>query len=323
MEKVFIFPDYASNLVIMLKRKVVLRIFDYLEDETILPNFDRSVNEETSMKNTIALIQKCNFGAVVVLTIVYLLTITCWYFTRFTKWPYGVFWEIVNYDVSVVLNCIFYLVVCHNYFGLHAMFITLLYHIQLHLNNLQSCIETLVNTEIQHDLQNLTSVPVNHFDWKHTQFQVKKIVSYHVTIYNISKDIDEAFRYCYLLCFVIITIILCFTVYDIVFASTATISYLLQIVYTFILIFTILTICYHGNQVTVKSLEVADTCYELNFIGSDIRLQKILIILMQRSQRPIIMRIGKFAPLSFATAVGILKAAYSYLMLLQNMYEKK
>lgn len=67
----------------------------------------------------------------------------------------------------------------------------------------------------------------------------------------------------------------------------------------------VLNFCYWGNEVTLNSLAVADACNEVDYVGTDLRFQKGLALIIQRSQRPVELTAGKFAVLSLNTFVSV------------------
>lgn len=60
-----------------------------------------------------------------------------------------------------------------------------------------------------------------------------------------------------------------------------------------------------GTKVITESLALAKSCYEVEFVGTDIRFQKALILIMQRSQSPFKLTLGRFAALSLVTLLGV------------------
>ncbi|KAK5638845.1 hypothetical protein RI129_013140 [Pyrocoelia pectoralis] len=75
---------------------------------------------------------------------------------------------------------------------------------------------------------------------------------------------------------------------------------------------------YYGTQLSIASQSISDTCYELNFVGTDVRFQKGLLMIMRRSSKPLFITVGGFAVLSINVFVMIIRSSYSYLMVLRN-----
>nr|UTN00974.1 odorant receptor [Semanotus bifasciatus] len=78
--------------------------------------------------------------------------------------------------------------------------------------------------------------------------------------------------------------------------------------------------CWFGHAVMIKSTDVGDACYTTNWHDSDIKIRKMLFIIMERAKIPVTLT-GGFFTLSLATLTAILKSAYSYFALLQQVYE--
>lgn len=73
------------------------------------------------------------------------------------------------------------------------------------------------------------------------------------------------------------------------------------------IITTLFLVCYYGTILSLSSKSIADACFEINFIGSDIRFQKYLLLIMARSQKPVRLTAGGFAELSMVIFVWVLK----------------
>lgn len=66
-----------------------------------------------------------------------------------------------------------------------------------------------------------------------------------------------------------------------------------------------LTLCYWGNVVITESADLAVACYDVDFIGSDVRFQRSLQMMIQMCQREMCFTSGKLAPLSLQTFVTV------------------
>ncbi|VEN45388.1 unnamed protein product [Callosobruchus maculatus] len=79
--------------------------------------------------------------------------------------------------------------------------------------------------------------------------------------------------------------------------------------------------CWYGHNVTSKSQDIGRAVYMSNFYVSDLKTRKALIIFMERSKRPLILRCGFFT-VSLATLTSILRSSYSYMAMLQQLYKE-
>nr|QXE93220.1 odorant receptor 40 [Eucryptorrhynchus scrobiculatus] len=80
--------------------------------------------------------------------------------------------------------------------------------------------------------------------------------------------------------------------------------------------------CWFGNEIILSSLAVRDACYESDWINSDVRVGKMLLIIMERTKRPLYLTAGKFSVLSLASFTSVINSAYSFFALMQTMYVK-
>nr|CAI5849149.1 unnamed protein product [Callosobruchus analis] len=62
--------------------------------------------------------------------------------------------------------------------------------------------------------------------------------------------------------------------------------------------------CWYGHNVTAKSQDLGRAVYMSNFYVSDLKIRKALIIFMERSKRPLILRCGFFT-VSLATLTSV------------------
>lgn len=65
----------------------------------------------------------------------------------------------------------------------------------------------------------------------------------------------------------------------------------------------LLLLSFWGDQVIIESAKIASLCYEVDFVGLDIRIQKSLLII--QLQKPIQLTIGKIQILYLPTMVGV------------------
>ncbi|KAJ8958596.1 hypothetical protein NQ318_016317 [Aromia moschata] len=102
----------------------------------------------------------------------------------------------------------------------------------------------------------------------------------------------------------------------------ASIQFWMAALFFFALVLEVGIYCWYGHKVMIKSREVGDACYMTNWYEADVKIQKILFIIMERSKRPIQFTAGGFFTLSLPTLTKILRTAYSYFALLQHTYGK-
>ncbi|XP_018566967.1 odorant receptor Or2-like [Anoplophora glabripennis] len=88
--------------------------------------------------------------------------------------------------------------------------------------------------------------------------------------------------------------------------------------------------CWFGNEIIVKvnicaiflSSDTKTACYESDWIDCEVKVRKILIIIMERSKRPLFLTAGKFSVLSLNSFTTVMNSSYTYFALMQKLYSK-
>ncbi|KAL1506466.1 hypothetical protein ABEB36_005829 [Hypothenemus hampei] len=76
--------------------------------------------------------------------------------------------------------------------------------------------------------------------------------------------------------------------------------------------------CWFGNNVYFESLEIIHSCSLSNWYEESHDVKKMLLILMERTKRPLEIKALNFTTINANTFVAILKWSYSYFALLNN-----
>ncbi|KAI8126161.1 Odorant receptor 67d [Lucilia cuprina] len=110
---------------------------------------------------------------------------------------------------------------------------------------------------------------------------------------------------------------ICCTIFCIITSSwPAAFSYLL---YSAIFLY---VYCGLGHLVEISNEDVMDVIYgDCLWYELTIPEQKLVLLMLRKSQRPTTLTIGQIMPLSMSTALQLTKAIYSYMMMLLNFLE--
>ncbi|KAF5274119.1 hypothetical protein FQR65_LT04517 [Abscondita terminalis] len=307
---------------IIIKRKHLMKVFETLENGIFLPDSDRGGIEEKHLINTwIAYLNKICLLVSPIVGILATCSYMAWKFTKYLQLPFGIFVNIINVDVTAFIQFIWFGVVSSGYLYTDLLFFIVLSHIKLHLTNLQACIKKLLQNSANDCLMDTDSNEKNgehNVEWKYVQKRLKQVVCYHTAILDVSKLIDEAFHMCSLVKFFTISYCLCLLIYNMSQVSIKEEIFWILFFYSLALTVSTNIIYYYGNDIILESQNIADCCYNIEFVGTSIKLQKALLLMIQRSQRPIVITVGKFAPISIATSIAVIRATYSYFMVLYS-----
>ncbi|XP_031342011.1 odorant receptor 49b-like [Photinus pyralis] len=165
---------------------------------------------------------------------------------------------------------------------------------------------------------NFKSLNDQNKSWTILQRFLKDIVERHLSLIDLMQQIEMACSKLVLIDVLANLLIICFSCYYAsvlpLFDSKAFQAYFEVVVVSL----SQFSMSYFGTQLSVASQSIADTCYELDFIGTDIRFQKGLLIVMRRSVKPLYITVGGFSMLSITVFVMIMKNSYSFLMVLRS-----
>ncbi|KAF5289198.1 hypothetical protein FQR65_LT00084 [Abscondita terminalis] len=318
---------YLKSLAITFKKNKVIKVFDTLESGIFLPDLHRGGEEEKQlMYDWITYLNKFCLLALPTAVLVVVFSFTFWKCTKYLQLPLGLFVKIINDEITAVIQCIWYILIGTGYLISDIGVLIVFSHIRLHLKNLQTCIDNLIfNSNNDACLKDIrirkTEKIMGHsVEWKYLQKRLKQVISYHSAILDVSKLVDDAFSLCHLIIFICLSFHLCLLIYGMSRAGISDGLFWLQCMYLITLIMFMNIVNYFGNEIIIDSQNIANCCYNIEFVGTDLCLQKAIILIIQRSQRPILMTVGKFAPISVVTSLAVMRGAYSYFTVLYNRH---
>ncbi|XP_031341036.1 odorant receptor 85c-like [Photinus pyralis] len=238
--------------------------------------------------------------------------------------PYGSMPRWMNYNYTACLlfqvtNTLFLVI---EYLRPAAIKICIMLQLKTHLKYLRMSTEEVLDDakkefcSISKIASNLVSK--NNVPWPYQQKQLKRIIMHHNHITRIANETEEVFNKCVLVNFLSLSFLICIILFRIANAPLFTVEFFKMSIYFIGASALFFGDCFLTQRVLNENEALAFSCYNIDFVGTNLPFQKSLILIMARAQRSIRFTVGKFAPLSIVTLVTILKASYSYLMLLQN-----
>nr|QXE93254.1 odorant receptor 28 [Eucryptorrhynchus brandti] len=82
----------------------------------------------------------------------------------------------------------------------------------------------------------------------------------------------------------------------------------------------LLIFVWHADDINAESINVSYALYEFPWYEKSKEMQKIVHIMILRSQRPLTLTIGPFKPLTNEVITQVINIAYSYITLMQSSY---
>ncbi|KAI4459720.1 odorant receptor [Holotrichia oblita] len=176
------------------------------------------------------------------------------------------------------------------------MVVAVLVHITTQFHILASVMRTLVENN-----------SVNYISEQYDLYLRKKLkyaAYYHQELIKLTDRFEELFNMLVLAIFMGNCIVLCFGMYLMSSGELELNQLISEFTYLITVVMQIFLYCYYGNMITEASDAISFACYETDFVGTDLRFQKGLLLIMMRSQRPIVLTAGKFAQISLAAFVA-------------------
>ncbi|XP_031344684.1 putative odorant receptor 85d [Photinus pyralis] len=161
-----------------------------------------------------------------------------------------------------------------------------------------------------------------NISWCHMQKLIKYIAVRHNYLSLATKEVELVFNKTVLISILDLSIIFCIILLRLSKFSSINMEACTLLFYLMVLLTLLCGDTFLCVQVVTESERLLYSYYEIDFVGTDLRFQKALVLLMTRAQRPTNFTIGNFAPLSMGAIVTVLKASISYLMLLMQIKDR-
>ncbi|XP_029160055.1 odorant receptor Or1-like [Nylanderia fulva] len=159
-------------------------------------------------------------------------------------------------------------------------------------------------------------------------YRLKKIIFYtdilrdcilqHYYIFKLAILINVKFRLTMTIQFTMSMFVVCFTLYQLNNTTTKA-KYIEMIMYMICMLTQIFIYCWCGNEVKLKSRQLIDDIFEMEWLTLDESMKKSLIIIMKRAVTPIQITSGYIFPMNLESFMSLLKTSYSTYNLLQQM----
>ncbi|XP_026828388.1 odorant receptor 94a-like isoform X1 [Ooceraea biroi] len=114
----------------------------------------------------------------------------------------------------------------------------------------------------------------------------RECVRQHDSIYKFAYTINENFRIILAIQFAVSTLVVCSNMYQIARTSLSA-EYIPLMLYTSCMFTQILIYCWYGNEVKLKSVQLANEIFEMDWITVDKEVKEGLMMIMNRSLVPI------------------------------------
>ncbi|XP_020716474.1 odorant receptor 49b-like [Ceratitis capitata] len=147
---------------------------------------------------------------------------------------------------------------------------------------------------------------------------IKKCVQYHWKIIKFGEDLENAYSLMCLLDFSLYCVTLCMLLFYSVMDFTWALMFQAVVVELILTLLIFLT-TFLADIFTQESLNVAQTAYDMNWLQRDKAFRVAVLLIILRSQRPLILTAGGIQPLNLETFLAIMRSSYSFFSVLRGV----
>ncbi|KAL0116254.1 hypothetical protein PUN28_011233 [Cardiocondyla obscurior] len=140
---------------------------------------------------------------------------------------------------------------------------------------------------------------------------LRDCVRHHIRIFEYAYMLNDNFAKIVPSEFAMITVIMCFNLVNMALKSSDSISYVQNVMAVACTLAPIFYYCWFGNEVKLKSLQLSDSIYNLEWPIFSNNIKKGLLMIMHRATIPIEFTSGDIMPANLDSFVTVLKTSYS------------
>ncbi|XP_033209109.1 odorant receptor 4-like [Belonocnema kinseyi] len=200
------------------------------------------------------------------------------------------------------------------YSGVVSFFGMLILHLRGQFSILQLDIKSIINSHGGTDS--------NEFKLK-----LKFIVEQHENLNSFASTIEETFNGVFLLEMITVSIQLCLQGYIVLATVNAregvsTLQLLFLTIYVIAVLANLYVICYMGEKLEIACSELGFSVYDSEWYNLTAEEARNIIMLLQRTRKPLQITAGKFCAFSLQTFAQVIKKSVSYLSVLLTVNQK-
>ncbi|XP_043484829.1 odorant receptor 2a-like [Leptopilina heterotoma] len=147
---------------------------------------------------------------------------------------------------------------------------------------------------------------------------IKDWLHFHLHLIKMIHDLNNSFNLLCVVQFFISTAVLGLAIFNLAKAELFTTHFWYICVYLLDFTWEIFQFCYYGEKLIVKSSEIVNACYNVNWNKLSKNSKMSLYIIMIRASKPMKVKGGSMITMSIGSFVAILKVAYSIFNVLRE-----
>ncbi|KAG5326078.1 OR46A protein, partial [Acromyrmex heyeri] len=148
---------------------------------------------------------------------------------------------------------------------------------------------------------------------------LRDCVRHHDSILQYAFRLNNKFRMTIAMQFVVSTLVVCSNLYQMTKSTSLNASYLPLILYMSCMLTQIFIYCWYGNEVKLKSIQLLDNVFAMDWMTMNRNLKRNLLIIMSRAAVPIEFTSAYVLSMNLDSFVGLLKTSYSAYNILKQV----
>ncbi|XP_037932396.1 odorant receptor 67c-like [Teleopsis dalmanni] len=173
----------------------------------------------------------------------------------------------------------------------------------MHFDNISKCLEEFVGA--------------GKSDNEHIKF-LQEIVQRHAKCLELTEQVNSIFNFSLLLNFLTASLTICFIGFQLTNSTWEDIfKYVIFLSASLLQVF---VVCYCGDGLISSSQRVGDAAYNQDWVNCSVKYKRMLVYLIERSQKPASIRAPTFPPISFNTYMKVISMSYQFFALLRTTY---
>ncbi|KAL6422691.1 hypothetical protein ACFW04_010732 [Cataglyphis niger] len=148
---------------------------------------------------------------------------------------------------------------------------------------------------------------------------LRKSLLQHNIVFRLASLVNEKFSLTILIQFIVSTLVVCFNLYQFTKSTALRAKYMQLIMYMGCMLSQIFLYCWYGNEVKLKSRQLVNNIFEMEWFELDNYSKQSLLMIMRRCTIPIELTSAYVISMNLDSFVNLLKTSYSAYNILQQM----
>ncbi|KAK5644087.1 hypothetical protein RI129_007932 [Pyrocoelia pectoralis] len=218
------------------------------------------------------------------------------------------------FEIAYVYQCCGIFMITLSVYSSDVTVVSIIAQITAQIKILENAIRTYVERGLK-DTKKTSETAVNNV-------LRDTILNHHVTLLDTVTTVEDLCCYLALCVFLANSVLLCLLMYKTSLLPFTNVYFIMYFFYCLLIAIQVFLYCWWGNEMTLANESLALGVSQSYTPDGPLSHAMALKLMMIRSQRTLCLTAGKFAPLSLDTYKAVMKASFSYFMVLRQVNEE-